>query len=185
MARNLTSGMVTAFTSNVVTPIFLAQIETAGGTIYAWSGYGTLTWNGINYNGTGTFGGVDTVTETSDLTATGVNFSLAGVDPALLSAALQDIRKGLKATLYLGALDSSLNLIADPYQLFQGTTDVPTVNEGPENACTITISAESTLINLERVLERRYTTQDQSIDYPGDLGFQYVPSLQNAVIRFG
>lgn len=185
MARDLTTGMVIAMTSKVVRPCFIVEIDTAAGIILAWSGIGTLSWNGKGYVGVGVFGGIDVVGESTDLKAVGVNFSLDGVDSAMLSVALQDIQQGKIATLWLGALDSSGTLIADPYQLFSGFTDVPTINEGPDSSCTIAISVENRAIDLGRARERRYTSADQQIDYPGDEGFDYVPSLQNAVIRFG
>lgn len=185
MARNLTAGMIAAYTAAKVKPIFLVQIECTSGTVYAWSGYGTLNWDGQNYLGVGTFGLVDVVGETTDLSAQGVNFSLSGVDAANIEIALDEIEQGLNAALYLGALDDSGALISQPYLLFYGLTDVPTVNEGPDNDCTISISVESRLIDLARSRERRYTTHDQQLDYPDDLGFDFVPGLQNANIRFG
>ena len=184
MSRALTADMITAIIASSVSPIFLASIGTLGGTIYVWSGVGSITWNGNVYLGVSNFGGVTAVEEASDLTATTVQFSLNGVNDAYLTIALSMIRQGYNATLWIGALNSSYALIADPYQLFKGLTDVPECNESGDTT-TIVISAESRIVNLSRPRERRYTTQDQQIDDPTDVGFDFVPSLQDAIIVFG
>jgi hypothetical protein len=74
--------------------------------------------------------------------------------------------------------------VADPVLQFEGRLDVPAIEDG-EDTATIAISYESELIDLERARERRYTPEDQAIDYPGDLGFAYVAALQDAQITWG
>jgi hypothetical protein len=51
------------------------------------------------------------------------------------------------------------------------------MDEQAETA-TVSISYEGRLIDLERPRARRYTHDDQQIDFPGDRGFEYVPTLQ-------
>ena len=41
------------------------------------------------------------------------------------------------------------------------------------------------LIDLNRSRVRRYTNEDQQIDYPTDVGFEYVQSLQDFEIKWG
>ena len=38
---------------------------------------------------------------------------------------------------------------------------------------------------LKRSRERRYTHDDQQIDFPGDLGFEFVPKLQELNLVWG
>lgn len=182
--RSLTASMQTAVAATVVRPVLIAAISVDGGTIRAWNGMGTLSWGGNDYTGIGSFGGVSAVQETEDLRANGITFRLSGVPSELLSAALGDVRQGLTAQLWLGMMDSAGALIADPYLLFAGLTDVPSIDEGGATA-TVTISAESRLVDLERARVRRYTNEDQQIDDSTDRGFEYVPSLQDAEIVWG
>lgn len=185
MARDLTTALADAVQSGVVRPIVIAKIGTAGGDVRAWSGVGDLVFNGETYQGTGTLGGVSQVQESADLQANGVTFSLSGVPSELISTALGQMRQGMNAQLWFGALDTSTGqLIADPYELFTGFTDVPSIDEGAETA-TISITAENRLLDLERARTRRYTKEDQAIDYPGDLGFDFVPSLQDKELIWG
>lgn len=185
MSRDLTAAMQSAVQADVVRPILIVKIATAGGDVRVWSGYGDLTFNGEIYQGTGTLGGVSNIQESADLQANGITFSLSGVPSDLISTALGQMRQGMNAQMWFGALDVSTGqLIADPYELFTGFTDVPSIDEGAETA-TISITVENRLIDLERPRTRRYTKEDQNLDYPGDLGFDFVPSLQDKEIIWG
>jgi hypothetical protein len=62
--------------------------------------------------------------------------------------------------------------------------DVPSISEGGDTA-TITITAENRLLDLERVRVRRYTQEDQARDDVTDLGFEFVPALQDKEVLFG
>ena len=185
MARDLTASMESAVIADVVRPILIAEIQTASGYVRVWNGVGDLSWNSQTWQGVGTFGGVSPVQETTELQATGVNFQLSGIPSALISTALADIRWGRSATLWIGAFNTSTGaLIADPYQIFSGLTDVPAIEEGADTA-TISISAESRLIDLDRPRVRRYTHEDQQLVDATDLGFEYVPYFQAAEVTWG
>jgi hypothetical protein len=56
-----------------------------------------------------------------------------------------------------------------------------------DDATTARISAryESRLIDLDRSRQRRYTPEDQTLNVPGDLGFEYVAGLQDMQIFWG
>jgi hypothetical protein len=96
----------------------------------------------------------------------------------MIMHALGQVRQGNPVQLWLGALGSNNNVLPDPLQLFAGRMDVPTIDEGTQTS-SISIAVENRLIDLNRSRERRYTDQDQQIDHPGDLGFQYVQFIQN------
>lgn len=185
MSRDLTAAMQSAMTAGTVHPILLAAIEVNGGYVRVWTGIGNLVFGGNTYSGIGTFGGVTPVQESSDISAKGCNFTLSGIPSDLVSTALQSVRQGLSAKLWLGAFNETTGaLIADPYLLFSGLTDVPMIEDGADTA-TITLSAENRLIDLDRARTRRYTQEDQKLRDPTDTGFRYVPSLQDAQISWG
>jgi hypothetical protein len=160
----------------------IAKIGTSGADLNVWTGIGDLSFEAETYSGVGNFGGVSAVQETSQLQATGVTFSLSGVPSSLISTALGSMRYGRPANLWFGLIDTTTGLLVDaPYKIFSGLTDVPDIDEGPETSV-VSITAENRLIDLERPRVRRYTHEDQQIDHPGDLGFEYVTSLQEAEI---
>lgn len=185
MARGLTSAFNTAIQLNTVVPILLVKIDTTGGLFRVWTGYGDLTFNSEIYIGVGDLGNISNIVETRDLQANGATLTLSGIPAANISLALNQIRQGKEANIYLGLFDNSTKaLIADPYELFTGETDIPIIADLGETA-TIGIQCENRMITLDKPRTRRYTKEDQAIDDGTDEGFNFVPALQDASVEFG
>jgi hypothetical protein len=176
MTRSASAGVIAAVAANVKRPAFFVAIETTGGWVRAWNGVGELSWGGLTFAGVGVFGGISPITESTDLRAVGIRFTLSGV-PAGQIAAAQLIRQGLPALVWMGFLDDTFRLIADPIQLYNGKTDTVTLEDLPEGAV-ITVSAETEFIDQRRRVFY-YTTEDQKLIDPTDIGFDYVPLLQD------
>jgi hypothetical protein len=132
-----------------------------------------LTWQGA-----GSLGTISPMTESADVKANGVTIAFSGIPSADIARVLNEVRQGYPVKIWFGCLDSAGNVIADPYQAFGGRMDVPAIDEGATTS-TISISVENRLIDLQKPRERRYTHEDQQISYAGDLGFQYVPQIQD------
>lgn len=180
--------MQAAIAAGNVRPALLYEGEFALGspsdTLRLWTGIGDLVWNGKTFTGAGRLLKITPIQESRDLRAIGFTGTLSGMPSADISRALGSIYQGNPGTLWLAAFDSSWSLIADPYQLQKGRLDVAVI-EDDGTTCTIQVSYESRLVDLARARERRYTNQDQQIDYSGDLGFDQVPALQDAVVIWG
>ena len=187
MARGLHSDFSTAVQADEVHPIMLVKINTSGGDVRFWTGIGDLTYDSETYIGTGTLAGVSAVSERTDLSANGVTIYLSGVPSALITTALGQVQQGRACTVWMALLNTSNgSLINNPYELFAGFTDITTVTDQAETA-TITIQAENRLVDLERPRIRRYSDEDQKSDTANaaDVGFEFVPSLQDKVVKFG
>lgn len=179
--RDLTAGVLAELTARAKHAALFFEGAFGDGSppdyVRVWSGARTIEWDGKSWLGVGNLGGVSPITENGDVRATGVAVSLSGIPSGLIATALGEARQGLEGTIWLALLDADGAVIADPEVAFRGRLDVPEITEGGDTA-TITISYESRLRDLERPRERRYTQEDQNIDYSGDLGFEYVPSIQ-------
>ncbi|MDV2503076.1 MAG: hypothetical protein RX318_03905 [bacterium] len=184
MARNLTAGTLAELTKASVRPIVLVEITFASSTVRLWTGIGDLIWNSLTWQGVGHFGTISPIEETSDIRAAGLTLKLSGIPSSLISSALADVRRGKAVKVYLGFLSEAGAVIVDPYLAFSGRADVASIEEGGDTA-SISIQAESRLIDLERPRERRYDDEDQKIDYPDDKGFEFVPSLQDKSVVWG
>lgn len=184
MSRGLTAAMLAAVLAGTVRPVLFYQGEFSTGTLRLTSAARDISWNGQTWVGAGSMLEVSPVEEASDIRAVNFSVSLSGEFAAILSIALGAVRQGYPGSVWLGAFDAAGALIADPFKAFSGRLDVPDVLDDGA-ICRITVSYESRLIDLERVRARRYTPEDQAIDYPTDLGFDYVPSLQDAKIKWG
>lgn len=184
MTRSVTAGLSAELTAASKSPVLLFEGVFASGTVRFWTGVGDLSWSGQTWTGAGSLIGISAVTETTEVRANGVTIQLQGIPSSLISLILGDARSGRAGKAYLAMLNGSGAIIADPYLAFEGRLDVPMIEDAGDSA-TISISYESELIDLERPRERRYTPEDQAIDYAGDLGFDYVASLQDAQIVWG
>ena len=187
MARNLHSDFNTAVQADEVHPIMLCKVNTSGGDVLVWTGIGDLVYDGDTYIGTGTFTGISPVSERTDLSANGITFSLSGIPSAMISTALGQVEQGRSCQLWMALLNTSTGaLVSDPYELFAGFSDVTTITEQAETS-TISIQAENRLVDLERPRIRRYTDEDQKSDTANasDVGFEFVPGLQDKTIKFG
>jgi hypothetical protein len=184
MARALTAGMLAAIATGAVKPLFLYEGEFSGGTVRLFTGYGTLSWNGHTWTGDEGLMRIDSAVETSDLSAVNFTVSLNGQVSSLLSVALGQVRRGKPGSVWLGLLDASGALIADPFLCFKGRADKPSIVPDPES-CVVGVAYESRLIDAARRRERRYTPEDQAIDYPSDRGFDQVAALQDTVLTWG
>jgi len=182
MSRDLTTAVENIVDSAEVQPFLLFEGEFASGYIRAWSGYGDLSWDSKTWVGTGTLLSISNVQETSDGSAQGVTATLSGIPASLVSLALSDVRQGDSGKVWIGFLDSGV--VADPVLLFEGRLDVPVINESGETA-SISISYESRLIDLQRQREHLYTNEDQQGLFAGDLGCQFVPSIQEITLNWG
>lgn len=184
MARDVSASFITAAEDDVIYPALLVDIELESSTLYLWTGVGDLVYNSNTYLGAGELAGVSDITETDATQANGIELSLAGIPTSLVSAMLQDTRQGKQVACHLALFDSSATLIDVADDVFKGFLDVPTINKGSPTS-SITITAENRLIELKKSRERRYTDQDQQELFAGDVGLEYVVSLQDKEIKWG
>lgn len=184
MSRSLTSTMETAVAADLVRPILLCQLAFDSGNLNLWNGIGDLTVDSVDYVGAGTLLGVGAVDESSELQANGITLTLSGVTSPLITKARDEDYQGRELKVLLGALNSTNGVIADPVVIFSGFMDTMTIKDGGEFA-TIAVTAENRLIEFERSRARRYTAEDQKIDYPNDKGLEFVAELSEKEIVWG
>lgn len=183
MARDITTGFEAEIEASALKPCILVKAEFDSGDLRLWSGLTEITYNAEAYTGAGNLLSVSAVQETQDLKANNVNFGLSGIPSSLVSIALSEDYQGRRITAWFGVLNDS-GLISDPYKIFSGFMDVMSLSDGGETA-EITLSAENELIELRDAKERRYTPEDQKIDYPNDKGFEFVPTIQDRIVTWG
>ena len=184
MARALTAGMITEVSARETTLVLLVKAEFDGGTQRFWTGYGDRTFMSETYTGAGDLLSISGIRETSAIIATGVTLQLAGEISALISLALAEDYQQRPITMWLGSLDSSDALIADPFQIFKGKMDTMSIQtDGAQTV--ISLTSESDMIRLDRPNGRRFNSEDQKRDYPNDLFFDFLPFLADKTLFWG
>jgi hypothetical protein len=184
MSRSLTSSMQTAVTADLVRPIFLVECAFDSGDLNLWNGIGTLTIGSVDYVGAGTLLSIGEIAETSELQANGITVTLSGITDPLLAKARDEDYQGRELTVKLGAMDSSNAVITNPVIVFSGFMDTMVINDSAATAA-IQIAVENRLIEFERTRIRRYTAEDQKIDYPNDKGLEFVAEMAEKEIVWG
>jgi hypothetical protein len=186
MPRNMTPAYLAAITSGKLLPALFIEAWFTTGPYYVWTGIGTITWNGQLWSGLGSLLGFSTIEEAGNVEAKGITIILSGGDTALLASILDEVQLGLPVVVSLGLFDSTgTTLIADPVCSWAGRMDQPTLDVPGTSATTISINCESRMLDMNVAVDRRYTNEDQQLDYPGDLGMMFVNSIQDAIIFWG
>lgn len=176
--------MAAQLASGFIRPALLVLVTFVTGPVYVWSGKGNITWNGHTWVGVGNLGTISTSEEGTSVQAKGITLSLSGIDSGLIADVAQEFAVKLPAQVFMGLLDDSLNLIADPLNVWTGYTDKPKMGIGGETS-TISITCENKLISMNVACDRRYTQDDAQIDHPGDTGFNFVSSITELAIYWG
>ena len=178
--RTTTAGVQAELVKQRVTPVFLMSFDFSV-PVYFWTGVGVLSWDGHTWQGSGTVIKMAGIQETQAVQAMGMTFQIEGVDSELVSLALSEPVQGRDAKLWLGFLDASGALITDPVGPFGYMMDTIGIDEDPRNPV-ITLTCESRLARLDKAKVRRYTHEDQQIDFPGDEGLAFVTAIQEKSI---
>lgn len=182
MSRNLTPAMTAAISGDVA-PVLLFEGEFASGVVRFWTGLGQIQWAGQTWTGAGQLIGISDIEENTELVATGITVSLAGIDPALVSAVIDEARQNAPGRMWVGLLDAAGAIIGDPYLAFRGRLDVPAITDSADT-CTITVSYENILGDLLRPREIRYTDEAQRAFHPADRGFEFVTRIQDTELTW-
>ena len=183
MSRNLTTAVQNQLAASELQPFFAIKLAFDGGDVKLWTGYGDITVASETYTGGGELLSISPIEETVEIAAKGVNFALNGIDSSLVSVALTENYSGRSAKVYLGVISSGA-VVSDPYLVFDGRMDVMTIEDAGDTA-SISLSAESRLIDLERSRVRRYTNSDQQNQFPEDTCLRFVADLQDKEIAWG
>lgn len=184
MSRSLTSAMQSAVTADLVRPITLVQCAFDSGNLNLWNGIGNITVDSVDYVGAGTLLSISAISESAELTANGITVALSGVTEPLISKARDEDYQGRELKVLLGIINEDGTVSVDPVVVFSGFMDTMVLNDGGETA-TIQVTVENRLIEFERTRVRRYTAEDQKIDYPNDKGLEFVAEMAEKEIVWG
>lgn len=180
MPRNLTAGFIAEASAASNRPIVLFSGEFASSTLRLWNGYGDLSWDGNTWLGNGWFSGIEGGDETTELEAVDMTVMLSGISSAIVSLLLSDQKQGGLGKLYIGFLNSSGGVIADPYLWWQGGYSHAEISEASDQTMARLVY-ESVLVDMDRPREGRWTHDSQQDTFPGagDRGFEYVMAAAN------
>ncbi len=183
MARDLPLALASAVVARVVRVALLAEFAFASETLRMWTGQADTNWAGHTWTGAGDLGGITPVDETTEIGAAGLTFTLSGIPSNLVTLALQDHYRGRQCKLWLACLTEA-GAVEAAVRIFGGRMDVMSIEDAGETS-TISIQAESRLVDLMRARDARYTDATQKRLFAGDLGCEYVAALAEKPLPWG
>lgn len=182
--RDIETAVASAAAARVVRPVFLASLDFQSDPLYAASTPFNIEWNGEEWLGLGTLGGIGAVEESVETKATQLGFSLSGVPTRLLAKAVSDSYQGRDARLYTVPLDAAYAMAGTPVLLFRGRMDTMRVRYA-DGVAAILVTVANRLADWERPRIRRYTNEDQQAYFAGDKGCEFVPAMADKNIVWG
>lgn len=195
MTRGLSAANQTATEAQVVRPVALVELhfDSPTGTIRLHNGLGDITandWAGVSqtFQGVGDLGQIDEVEENQQISPHKLAFTLSGLDTALASEVLTGDTVLRPVYVQIGYLsDDFSTLLDDPHKLWKGQINeldfVAPSTSGDQT--TIRIVAESFLISMKRANGRLFNSADQQSEFAGDIGFEYLPDVEDIKLVWG
>lgn len=134
-----------------------------------------IVFSGTTYKGAGAIGAVSEIDD-SPGEIKGLTFSLSGVDPAYIALALDDaaVVQGTPCHIRTALLDSNFQVVDAPLD-WAGRLDTMSITEDGET-CTISVTAESTAVDLLNGYATTYSDSDQKAVDAGDRSMKYLSS---------
>ncbi|HUU46285.1 MAG TPA: LamG-like jellyroll fold domain-containing protein [Acidobacteriota bacterium] len=134
-----------------------------------------ITFDGKEFEGIGSFGRLSMIEDRSSLVPTGVEMELNGLDPAIISLALQANYMDQPCRIWVVLFDRLGALVVDPKQVFEGRMDQMDIAVGAVGA--VRLTAESHLLDWERSSGLVWNYVQQRDLYPDDYGFEFMAEI--------
>jgi hypothetical protein len=179
----ITADVITATSAEIVRPFALMELQLDSGTTRVNNTDRDITWDGNVYAGIGSLGRVTQIQEGAELSAYGISMELTGIPGAYISMVLNENYQGKPCLIYIGFYDSNYAIVNDPFLAFSGRLDQSQITLGEK--ATVTLSAESLLVDWERARVSRFTDSEQRSMYPEDLGLEFVAQMVEKQIIWG
>ena len=193
MARDIDASTLAEFTSSELQVYFAVELTLPDSNSPAqnivdrmWTGYTdqsiTIDGSTNTYTGMGELLQISGTSEPSDLAANGLQMQILATTTVI--SALRDLEyQGKPIKVYLGAVNSSGSIL-EPILYFEGFNDKLTFTQNADEIL-VTLSAEHKFISLSNASNRRYTHNDQILNFPADKGFSHLNATTKAFYTWG
>jgi hypothetical protein len=170
--RSLSPAAITVLASDRVTFVQLLLMQFPSALLAFNTSNRNIDLNGVLYLGAAGLGAISEIPDAPG-EVKGIQFEISGVSSAAIALALDSANEvqGTPVDVRTGILDAGGNLVDAPVD-WAGKLDTMSITE-TGSTCTITVTAESTAVDLLRRAPLTYSNADQQARYPGDRAFEY------------
>lgn len=175
--KTLTADFEAALRDKTLRVGFLAYIDHPSGPYYFWSGIGSLVYGGNTYVGISKLGRVQATGETSEVKTVDTSYQLLGASIDATAAAIiaQPIR-GRIARFWFALFDEAWSIVSSPVLIDETILDHAVVSTGDDLTQVLSLNGTSAIFDFRRPARIAITNEQQQIDYPGDTGFDRIPT---------
>lgn len=184
MSRAITTTFRNQIIADQLYPALFIKFEFESGDFNIWTGNQNKEWENDTYLGAGYILGIERIEESQDLKASSVSFTLSGIFSNVIALALTSNYQGRPVTMWFAVLDQNGSVLSNPYEVFKGRMDIIAFTDNGETS-DFTIKCESNAIDIRKAKARRFTPEDQKLDYPDDKGLEFIPKIQDIEIVWG
>ena len=175
MARGLTSAVKTELATGNIDPVLLIELGFATPIYLTNASFditSSVSGTSRTYTSNGHLRSITGVNETNKPTKNSLGLSLSAVDQTYVSIVLNENIINNDVHVYRGYLDTSMNLVSDPFLLFYGTINDYKITDNTDRASLI-ITVTSHWGNFSKTSGRTTTDNSQKRFFTGDKGMQF------------
>ena len=175
--KTLTPEFEAALESGSIKLAVLVEIDHPAGFVRFHSGIGTLTYGGNTFTGAGALGSIEGIGETAELRTTETRYSIIApaLDDDAMAIVLQSPR-GRAVKAWLALLDENWNVINAAIQLDHSIIENIESEIGDDGIQVLSLPATSAIFDFIRAIATAITNEAQQNDFPGDTGFDRMPT---------
>lgn len=161
----------------------LFRFEFLSRTMRFWDGVRELNAGGQVWEGSSDVISVSGMGHSRNMAAQQVSFTLTGASTDLIqfAAGNQQEVSNRPCTVFLQFLTENQSTLDDPIAVWSGNMDTMGFSVGLDNQ-QIQLTAETLFVTRVRAPYAYQTDADQQARWPGDTGFQFMPTLRNKTV---
>ena len=168
----------------VIMPVLFFEPHFPTGTLYLHTDLGTITTLGNDWLGVGDLGAISNIRQDDEGKPNKVEAVMSAIDSNILDQAINQNFFEREAIIYLSARNVVTGaLVQDPVEIERTRMDSIDAITGGADAL-VKLIMESEMIDFSQSLDLYYSDNQLQTDYSGDLLFQYLPMLKDAIIKW-
>ena len=171
MTRTLTTAVKNELETDSLQPVNLVYINVGSGYRFT-DHYKDITYDSNTYSASSLFTKLTSVTESAEVEVSNITLSFSGADQTIISLFLSNAYMEKEAEVYKALLDTSENVISDPFLLFKGRIESFSIDESI-NQSNANIVVASHWSDFSKIEGRKTNTGSQQLHFSADLGFEF------------
>ena len=175
MTRSLTTAVKTELATNDIRPIHLITIGFSSAvniTDCSFPLTSSVSGSSVTYSASDFIMGISDFSEQTELSKSSLSLALSGADQTFISTVLNENVTNDSVDIYRGFLDSSNNVIADPFLFYKGQIEGFSIQEN-NTASTVTLNIVSHWADFEKKNGRKTNNTSQQRFFSTDVGMDF------------